>query len=161
MICKYNVIGEHFEQNFGTTEYFIEVELDINSLDNFNNIKGNIFKMIQCDPYWIKIIAKYNKSPNINISANIIKIKSKGMSKCSPDDGFDKDVGKNIAKRRALIKLYNNLGGILNEISDILSRRFVSVYSFAINCKKKSVDLNNSTRKYIDGQNKNYWDDKD
>lgn len=161
MICKYNVISEHFEQNFGTTEYFIEVELDINSLDEINNIKGNIYKMIHCDPYWIKIITKYNKSPNINISANIIKIKSKGISKCSPDDGFNENVGKNIAKRRALIKIYNILNQILCDVANILSRRFVSVYSFAINCKKKSVDLNNSTRKYIDEQNKNYWDDKD
>lgn len=158
MICKYNVIGEHFKQNFGTTEYFIEVELDINSLDNFNNIKGNIFKMVQCDPYWIRTIEKYNKSSNINISANIIKIKSKGISKCSPDDGFNKSVGENIAKRRALVKLYKILNRILMEIANILSRRFIGIYTSAIKCKKKSINLKNSTKDYINDQNKNYWE---
>lgn len=158
MICRYNVIKEQYEQTFGTMEYFIEVELDINSLDKINSIKGNIFKMIHYDPYWIKAIEKYNKLPNVDISANIIRIKTKGKSICSPDDGFNESVGKNIAKRRALIKLYSILGRILNDIATTLSRRFIGVYTSSINCKKKSINLKNSTKDYINEQNKNYWE---
>lgn len=158
MICRYNVIKEQYEQTFGTIEYFIEVELDINSLDKINSIKGNIFKMIHCDPYWIKAVEKYNKLPNVDISANIVRIKTKGKSTCSPDDGFNESVGKDIAKRRALIKLYSILGRILNDVATTLSRRFIGVYISSINCKKKSINLENSTKDYINEQNKNYWE---
>lgn len=153
---NYKIINESYINNLKTTECFIEAELDINSLDKGFKV-GNIYKMIKCDPYWYDIIKKYNKQNNINISSNIINIKVQGKSICSDDDGFDEKIGNNIAKRRALIKLYNIFGSILKDISDILTKRFTNIYIASVNYKKKSINLKNSTHDYINKQSINYW----
>jgi len=58
-----------------------------------------------CEDDVIKTIAK-NMPENLYFNEGAYKLKHsyKGIAKCHPDDEFDEDLGKKIARNRALIK---------------------------------------------------------
>lgn len=161
MKSKYKITKESYDiDNQGTVIYNIEVELDINSLD-MQKGPGCIYKMIHCDPLWVKYIKMINKRSNIQVKTNIITVKSRGKAVCHPDDGYDEEIGKEIAKRKALIKLYKNLGEVLSNLSNIIIKRWMGIKLTQCKYDSKAKRLIHTTDLFLESTNKNYWDDKD
>ncbi len=161
-VYKYDILGEVWEiDSPKSIKYQSEVSIDLKKYASSSEMPLCIWDACKNVSSWGKFIKDLKKiyGGGFNINYNIITFKVDGVAKCHPDDGWDVEWGKKLAKRRALYKLYKLISKIYMKLFRYIDDYCMHSKRATIKCLRKMYSMGINMNNDIDTQTEenNYW----